>query len=107
MSKTIVKKCFLLKQAGSEYVTVLDVDMSRCDLLSESYILLAKKEVSFDVPDHEDVIKEEIEALEQRKTKIRAAKQKELDDVDEKIQKLLSIGHDAHTEYDDDHDMRF
>lgn len=57
------------------------------------YVQLFEHDVSFEIPDDFDMTPAEIALLKEAKKAVQAACQKKLDEIDEKIQKLLCIEH--------------
>lgn len=107
MAGQIKKTVYLLQEATSEYQTVMDFDMSKGASTHHPYIKLGEQEVVFDLIDRAEIVKQQIAKLEECKEAVRAEKQKDLDALDEKIQKLLCITHDEPEKDDEDDGFPF
>lgn len=95
--KTETKKCYLLHNLSGNYTIVVSHNWAASD--PGQYVLLAEKEVEFELlKSDSQLVQEQVAALEIAKTKVRAEMQKSLNKLDLHIQNLLSITHQTEEE---------
>ena len=70
--------------------SIFQIDMS-CD--DSDYVLIGKGTATFEMLEHKDVVKAQVESLEKTKTEVRAKYQLEIERINGAIQSLLAITH--------------
>jgi hypothetical protein len=94
MSKQITKTIYWIRNVERDYESFDEADFG--ELIPESYITIGKCQAVFEMTKtDEEILALRVAGLESQKDKVRAVAQATLSDLDNKIQSLLSITHQA------------
>jgi len=88
--KTKQMEVFLLKSIKCGF-ELFHTDQS----LGEDYVLIGSGTATITMLPKEEVVKNQVDALEKSKNMVLANCQLEIESIDDKIQSLLAIGHDG------------
>ena len=95
MKRTVTQKFHI--HAEKKWDGTVNFKLYQTDMSKYGYVCLGEfeKDIEFDVPDDFRFELEEIKALREQKKKVQAQAQSMIDQIDDKIQRLLCIEHKA------------
>ena len=95
MKRTVTQKFHI--HAEKSYCGEVSFKLFMIDMSEYGYVCIGEfeKDIEFDVPDNFSFEFEEIKSLREQKKKVQAQAQSMIDQIDEKIQRLLCIEHKA------------